>query len=99
MKTIATLVLVAVLVTAVTTISTLSPMALAAKPSNPGSSGLERADQNVHENTGGPGSPQDIRFHEGTCQGGHSTAALGPSGCNNPLITAPGNSDTHRQDK
>jgi hypothetical protein len=96
MKNLAIFVLVAAIVTAVTAISSLGPAALAAKSS--GSNGLERADQNVHENTG-PGSPQDIRFHEGTCQGGHATAALGPSGCNNPLITAPGNSDNHRQDK
>jgi len=37
--------------------------------------GLDKADKNVHDNTG-PLSDQDIRFHEGTCQGGHSTTVL-----------------------
>lgn len=36
-----------------------------------GISGFDRADCNVHENTPGEiGGDQDVRFHEGTCQGG-----------------------------
>ncbi|HJT47605.1 MAG TPA: hypothetical protein VJ729_05430 [Nitrososphaeraceae archaeon] len=66
-------VLTAAIVTAITVMSTITPAALADKSS--GSNGLEKADQNVHENTGGL-SKQDFNFHVGTCQGGHSTAAL-----------------------
>lgn len=63
-----------------------------------GSNGLDKADKNVHENTpGGFAGDQDIRFHEGTCQGGHPVDI--PGGCDNPLITDPGNSDNHRKDK
>jgi len=36
----------------------------------------EHADENVHTNTGGVGSEQDFRFHEGLCQAGISTEAL-----------------------
>ena len=60
-----------------------------------GSNGLETADENVHENTG-PVSQQDVRFHEGLCQGGHTTEALESlGGCG--ILTPPGNSDNHRQ--
>jgi hypothetical protein len=60
------------------------------------SKGLEKADVQVHEHTG-PVSKQDIRFHEGTCQGGHTTKALEDlGGCD--ILTKPGNSDNHRQD-
>jgi hypothetical protein len=41
--------------------------------------GLDEADVNVHENTDSTPtdlSEQDIRFHEGLCQGGHSTTVL-----------------------
>lgn len=63
-----------------------------------GSNGLDKSDQNVHENTpGGFAGDQDIRYHEGTCQGGHPVDI--PDGCDNDLITDPGNSDNHRQDK
>jgi hypothetical protein len=61
--------------------------------------GLNRADENVHEN-----APQnDVTFHEGLCQGGHSTDVLDEitdgEGCDaNPPITDPGNSDDNRQD-
>ena len=61
--------------------------------------GLNKADDNVHEN-----APQnDVTFHEGLCQGGHSTDVLDQitdgEGCNaNPPITDPGNSDENRQD-
>ena len=58
---------------------------------DPASQGLERADREVHAH-----APQnDITFHEGTCQGGHSTSALGPQGCDNPLISEPGASEEH----
>jgi hypothetical protein len=61
-------------VTAITAVST-TPAASADKTS--GSNGLETADVNVHENTpGGPVGQQDINFHTGLCQGGHSTKAL-----------------------
>jgi hypothetical protein len=62
--------------------------------------GLNKADDNVHEN-----APQnDVTFHEGLCQGGHSTDVLdditGGEGCDaNPPITDPGNSDENRQDE
>jgi hypothetical protein len=37
-----------------------------------GSNGLDKSDQNVYDNTpGGFAGDQDIRYHEGTCQGGH----------------------------
>ena len=53
--------------------------ALADKSS--GSNGLEKADQNVHNNTPvGFGGQQDLNFHVGTCNGGHTTAALNSIG-------------------
>jgi hypothetical protein len=80
---------------AIGTASIANP-ALADKSS--GQNGLDKADENVHENTpGGFAGDQDIRFHEGTCQGGHPVDI--PEGCDNPLITDPGNSDDHRKDK
>jgi hypothetical protein len=57
----------------VTAITTMSIPALAAKSS--ASHGLNIADQNIHQNTGAL-SKQDLNFHVGTCQGGHSTAVL-----------------------
>jgi hypothetical protein len=77
---IAIFVIVATLVTAITAMST--PAALAAKSS--GSNGLEIADQNVHNTPGEFGGQQDVNFHVGICQGGHSTEALEgafPGGC------------------
>ncbi|SRR6266498_1668521 len=63
----------------------------------PDKTGLDKADQNVHEKTPGKfAGDQDVRFHEGTCQGGHQVDI--PQGCDNPLITDPGDSDNHRQD-
>jgi len=59
-----------------------------------GDNGLNKADENIHDNTGFA-SPQDIHHHEGTCQGGHEVHI--PEGCDNSLITDPGNSDNHRQ--
>ena len=76
MKSIATFVLIAVILTAVAAISTVTPAALAEKPST---TGLERADTNIHNNapsTGNSDNNVDIRFHQGTCQGGHTTTAL-----------------------
>jgi hypothetical protein len=62
--------------------------------------GLNRADENVHENTG-PLSEQDFAFHEGICQGGHSTDVLDEvtdgEGC--AALDAPGNSGDNRQDE
>jgi hypothetical protein len=59
-----------------------------------GISGFDRADCNVHENTPGEfGGEQDVRFHEGTCQGGREHFA-----CDLEIVTDPGNSDEHRQD-
>ena len=59
-----------------------------------GIKGFDRADCNAHENTPGEfGGDQDIRFHEGTCQGGRDHPA-----CDFDIITEPGNSDDHRQD-
>ena len=60
-------------------ITTVSVPASADKSS--GSNGLEKADQNVHNNTpGGFGGQQDLNFHVGTCNGGHTTAALNSIG-------------------
>jgi hypothetical protein len=78
---------------AIGTVSSAVP-ALADKSS--GSNGLDKADENVHETPGGFAGDQDIRFHEGTCQGGHPVDI--PDGCDNDLITDPGNSDDHRKD-
>jgi len=76
--------------------TSLATPALADKSS--GDNGLDKADVNVHENTpGGFAGQQDIRHHEGTCQGGHEVHIT--DGCDNALITDPGNSDNHRQDK
>jgi hypothetical protein len=65
--------------------------------------GLNNADDNVHDNAGGPnaelGSDQDVRFHEGLCQGGHSTSALDCEDAKEQgIIGEPGNSDENRQD-
>jgi len=79
---------------AIGTVSSVAPV-LADKSS--GSNGLDKADENVHETPGGFAGDQDIRFHEGTCQGGHPVDI--PDGCDNDLITDPGNSDDHRKDK
>jgi hypothetical protein len=54
------------------------------------SNGLNEADEKVHDKTGFA-EDQDIRFHEGTCQGGHPVDI--PDGCDNSLITDPGESE------
>jgi hypothetical protein len=57
--------------------------------------GLDRADENVHENA----PENDVTYHEGQCQGGHSSTVLDSlGGCDADFITDPGNSDDHRQD-
>jgi hypothetical protein len=61
-----------------------------------GSNGLDKSDEKVHDKTpGGFAGDQDIRYHEGTCQGGHEVNI--PKGCDNDLITDPGNSDGHHK--
>jgi hypothetical protein len=67
--------------------------------------GLERADDNVHENTDSGTTPetlsdQDVKFHQGLCQGGHETDAVGEifkGGCDD--IPPPGNSGDNREDE
>jgi hypothetical protein len=54
----------------IATVSMTSPVA-----ADKARKGLDTADKNIHDNTG-PLSDQDLRFHEGTCQGGHSTTVL-----------------------
>jgi hypothetical protein len=65
--------------------------------------GLNRADENIHENTDSTPedlSDQDVRFHEGICQGGHSTDVLDEltegEGCD--ALGDPGESGDNRQD-
>lgn len=73
----------------------VTTQALADKSS--ASNGLDKADENVHENTPEEfAGKQDLKFHEGTCQGEHPVAI--PDGCDNALITDPGESDDNRQD-
>jgi hypothetical protein len=75
---------------AIGTVSIATP-ALAEKGS--GSNGLEKADDNVHENA----PDNDVTFHEGLCEGGHSTEALDDlGGCN--ILSDPGESDDNRND-
>ena len=74
-----------------TTTSIANP-AFAAKSSGD-EHGLDTADQKIHDNGPGFGSQGDIRHHEGTCQGGHTVDI--PDGCNNDLITGPGDSENH----
>jgi hypothetical protein len=94
-RTILAISLIALSIAIGTTTSITNP-AFAAKDS--AHDGLEKADQNIHEN-----APQnDVTIHEGMCQGGHSTDTLdtlgGCDGAGSP-ITDPGESDDHRQDK
>jgi hypothetical protein len=78
-------IIVALIATVGTTMMTIPAYA---DPNNP------IADDNVHDRTpGGFGGQQDVRYHEGTCQGGSTSIACGFS-----IITDPGNSDSHRQD-
>ena len=76
-------------------ISMVTPVVLADKES--GDNGLDKSDEKVHENTpGGFAGKQDLSYHEGACQGGHEVNI--PEGCDNDLITDPGNSDDNRND-
>jgi hypothetical protein len=79
-----------VIAIAIATISVYNPIALAAKSStDPARKGLDTADQKIHENTHSTPSDlskQDLNFHVGTCQGGHSTTVLDQlaNGCTLP---------------
>jgi len=57
--------------------------------------GLDKADEEVHDNTpDGLAGDEDVRFHEGLCQGGHSTSVLDTlDGCDTSIITEPGESE------
>ena len=75
------------------TTASIATTAFADKSS--GSNGLEKADQNIHDHFGGL-SDKDVKWHEGICQGGHSTKALDAlGGCD--ILGDPGKSDDHRQ--
>jgi hypothetical protein len=79
---------------AIGTTTSMATTAFAGKSS--GDNGLDKADVNIHENTPGEfGGQQDIAHHDGTCQGGHEVHIQ--DGCNNDLISDPGNSDDHRK--
>ena len=89
-----------ILIIAAATVIAMIPIAIpASADKSSASNGLDgegRADDNVHDNTG-PLSDQDFRFHEGLCQGGHSTDVLdGLGGCD--ILDPPGDSKDHRQD-
>ena len=76
---------------AIGTISSIATQAFAAD--DPARKGLDKADDNIHKNTDSTPndlSKQDLRFHEGICQGGHSTTVVDDNfgGCDN--IPAPG---------
>jgi hypothetical protein len=82
----------AVMLAALITISISSPAALAQKSNNQhGSIGLEVADEKVHHTPGGFTGQQDVNFHTGICQGGHSTEALdlAAGGCGGGFIQSP----------
>jgi hypothetical protein len=77
-------------------IGTVSIGGSASAAKSSAANGIETADVNVHENTEGLGGSQDVRFHEGLCQADISSEALDTAngGCNPPLITPPGNSES-----
>jgi hypothetical protein len=83
--------------TGLLTALSMSETALAAKSS--GSNGLETADRNVHNTPGDFLGQQDVNFHVGICQGGHSTEDLEgefPGGCSDlpsPSELGSGHSD------
>ncbi len=69
--------------------SVIAPIAVADKSSGSTNFGLETADKKIHENTDSTPqhlSQQDLNFHVGTCQGGHTTQALNEiaGGCTLP---------------
>ena len=83
-------------VSAVTVVATVSTPAAFAQTINPG---LETADPHVHNTPGGFGGQQDVNFHTGTCQGGHTTTDLnGIGGCGilqSPSDLGSGHAGTH----
>ena len=88
------------------TTNMINPVAAVKSDMHHAQDGLNRADENIHENTDSsppPGelSDQDVAFHEGICQGDHSTDVLDEitdgEGCD--ALGDPGNSDDHRQDE
>jgi hypothetical protein len=99
---IAIFIIAASMVFATAALSIVTPV-LAVKDPDPARGGLDKADKNVHDNTpGGITGEQDKVFHEGLCQGGHSTTVVDEhGGCDGAELglTDPGNSDDHRQDK
>jgi hypothetical protein len=71
---IAIFVIAATMAIATVTFSIATPV-LADK--NSAHDGLEKADDNVHDNApGGLGGDIDQKFHNGLCHGGHSTDAF-----------------------
>jgi|SRR5918994_500663 hypothetical protein len=98
-----TAIITAVLLTAaaLTITTTMSlPVASAQDKKENAQDGLNEADENVHTNTGDL-SDQDFAFHEGICQGGHSTDVLDEvtkgAGCD--ALDPPGESGDNRQDE
>jgi hypothetical protein len=85
----------AILVIATSLAIAIVPMVTqASADKNDADEGLETADEEVHDNTGGLGSGPDLKFHEGTCQGGHTTDALeNLGGCD--ILPEPGESGEH----
>ena len=72
-------------------IATVSVAIPASADKSSASEGVEKADDKVHENTGAV-SDQDVRFHEGLCEGGITTEALeNLGGCD--ILTPPGESE------
>jgi hypothetical protein len=82
---------------AMLTVSSASVASADKTDKNHADDGLNNADRKVHENTGStPEEPskQDLKFHEGTCQGGHTTDVLDSiGGCD--ILPEPGNSGDH----
>jgi hypothetical protein len=76
-----------------TAMTTMSIPALADKSS--ASHGLNTADVNIHNDTpGGFTGKQDLNFHVGTCNGGHSTTALDSiGGCS--ILPSPSEFHSH----
>lgn len=86
------------LIAATIVMATVSIASVASADKDDASNGLDKADQNVHDKTPEEfAGKQDLKFHEGTCQGEHPVDI--PDGCDNELITDPGESDDKRQDK
>ncbi|HEY6657046.1 MAG TPA: hypothetical protein VIZ62_00825 [Nitrososphaeraceae archaeon] len=81
---------------AIGTTTSIATTAFADKSS--GSNGLEKADKLIHDHFGGL-SDKDVKWHEGICQGEHSTKALdeATNGAGCSALGDPGNSDDHRK--